>query len=207
MLKTYIEINLANDFIRPSKSFGGASILFDWKPDRSLCLYVDYSRLNNIPIKNQYPLPLIVELLDRHGRAKRFTQLDLTNAYHRMKICEGDEEKTAFWTQYGHFKYHVMLFGLSNTPATFQRYVNKILAEKLDIFVIIYLDNILINIKNPGQPYVEAVYWVLDQLWKYFLFANLKKCWFHQDEVCFLGYVVSSKRMSMEAKQIEVVRK
>ena len=100
-----------------------------------------------------------------------------------------------------------MPFGLSNTPATFQGYVNKILAEKLDIFVIVYLDDILIYTKDPGQPHVEAVRWVLDQLRKYSLFANLKKCRFHQDEVRFLGYVVSSKGISMEAERIEVVRK
>ena len=124
-----------------------------------------------------------------------------------MRICEGDEWKTAFQTCYGHFEYQVMPFGLSNAPATFQRYVNKILAEKLDIFVIVYLDNILIYIKDPGQPYIEAVRWVLDQLRKYSLFANLKKCCFHQDKVCFLGYVVLSKGISMEVEQIKVVKK
>ena len=124
-----------------------------------------------------------------------------------MRICEGDEWKTAFRTRYGHFKYQVMPFGLSNAPATFQGYVNKILAEKLDIFVIVYLDDILIYTEDPGQPHVETVRWVLDQLRKYLLFANLKKCRFHQDEVRFLGYVVSSKGISMEAERIEVVRK
>ena len=124
-----------------------------------------------------------------------------------MRICEGDKWKTAFRTRYGHFEYQVILFGLSNALATFQRYVNKILAEKLDIFVIVYLDDILIYTEDPGQPHVEAVRWVLDQLRKYSLFANLKKCRFHQDEVRFLGYVVSSKGISMEVEQIKVVRK
>ena len=100
-----------------------------------------------------------------------------------------------------------MPFGLSNTSATFQEYVNKILAKKLDILVIVYLDDILIYTEDPSQPHVEAVRWVLDQLRKYSLFANLKKCRFHQDEVRFLGYVVSSKGISMEAERIEVVRK
>ena len=80
-----------------------------------------------------------------------------------MKICESNEWKTAFRTQYGHFEYQVMFFGLSNAPVTFQGYVNKIVAEKLDIFVVVYLDNILIYTKDLGQPYVEAVCWVLDQ--------------------------------------------
>ena len=99
-----------------------------------------------------------------------------------------------------------MPFGLSNAPATFQGYINKILAKKLDVFVIVYLDDILIYIEDPGQPHVNAIYWVLDQLRKYSLFANLKKCRFHQDEIRFLGYVVSSKDISMEAERIEVIK-
>ena len=99
-----------------------------------------------------------------------------------------------------------MSFGLSNDPVTFQGYLNKILAKKLDIFVVVYLNNILIYTKDPGQPYVEAVHWVLNQLWKHSLFANLKKCCFHQDEVCFLGYVISLKGINMEAERIEVVK-
>ena len=79
-----------------------------------------------------------------------------------MRICKGDECKTAFRTQYSHFKYQIMPFGLSNALATFQEYVNKILVKKLDIFVIIYSDDILIYTKNPGQAHVEAVGWVLD---------------------------------------------
>ena len=157
ILKIYIKINLANGFIRPSKSPARAPILFDRKLDKSFYLCVDYWGLNNITIKNQYLLPLIGELLDRLGQAKQFTQLDLINAYHQMKIHEGDKWKTAFRTQYDHFKYQVILFGLSNALATFQGYVNKILAEKLNIFVIVYLDDILIYIKDPGQPHIEAV--------------------------------------------------
>ena len=205
-LKTYIETNLANGFIRPSKSPAGAPILFDRKPDGSLRLCVDYRGLNNLTIKNRYPLPLIGESLDRLGRAKRFTQLDLTSAYHRMRIKEGDEWKTAFRTRYGHFEYQVMPFGLSNAPASFQGYVNKILAEKLDIFVIVYLDDILIYTKDTGQGHVDAVRWVLEILRKYGLFANLKKCRFHQDEVRFLGYVVSAQGIQMEEERIEAVK-
>ena len=69
-----------------------------------------------------------------------------------------------------------MPFGFSNAPTNFQEYMNKILAKKLDIFVIVYLDNILIYSKDPSQLYVEALRWFLSQLRKYTLFANLKKC-------------------------------
>ena len=80
------------------------------------------------------------------------------------------------------------------------------MAEKLDIFVIVYLDDILIYTKDPGQPHIDVVRWVLDPLRKYSLFANLKKCHSHQNEVCFLENIVSSKSISMEAKKIEVVK-
>ncbi len=99
-----------------------------------------------------------------------------------------------------------MPFGLSNAPASFQDYINKILAEKLDIFVVVYLDDILIYAKDLGQPHVKAVRWVLEQLWKYGLYANLKKCWFHEDEVQFLGFVVLAQGIRMEEKRIEAVR-
>ncbi len=90
-LKAYIENNLANGFIWASKSPAGAPILFDKKLDSSLRLCVDYRGLNNLTIKNWYPLPLVGESLDRLGWAQRFIQLDLTNAYHRIRIREGDE--------------------------------------------------------------------------------------------------------------------
>ncbi len=84
-----------------------------------------------------------------------------------------------------------MPFGLTNAPATFQSYINKILAEKLNVFVIVYLNDIFIYTENKGKEHVQAVQWVLDQLWKHLLYTNLKKCRFHQDEVKFLGYIVS----------------
>ncbi len=74
-----------------------------------------------------------------------------------MRIREGDEWKTAFRTCYGHFEYQVMPFGLTNAPATFQGYINKILAEKLDVFVIVYLDDILNYTESEGEEHVQAV--------------------------------------------------
>ena len=99
-----------------------------------------------------------------------------------------------------------MPFRLSNAPASFQGYINKILAKKVDVFIIIYLDDILIYTKNEDQGHMEAVQWVLDLLRKNGLFANLKKCRFYQNEICFLGYVVSAQRVQIEDERIEAVR-
>ena len=98
ILKAYIEINLANGFIRSSKFPTDTLILFDRKSNGSLRLYVNYQGLNNLTIKNRYLLSLIGKSLDRLRRAKRFTQLDLTSAYHQMRIREGDKKKTVFRT-------------------------------------------------------------------------------------------------------------
>ena len=123
-----------------------------------------------------------------------------------MRIRKGDKWKTAFRTRYNYFKYQVISFGLSNTSASFQGYVNKILAEKLDVFVIVYLDNILIYTKDFGQNHVEAIWWVLGEPQKQGLFANLKKCRFHQEKVRFLGYIVSSQGIRMEEERIDAVK-
>ena len=117
--KTYIKIYLANSFIWSLKSPANAPILFVCKLNNSFRFYIDYRGLKNLTIKNRYPLLLIDKSLDWLERAKRFTQLDFTSVYHRMRIKKSDEWKTAFRTRYGHFKYQVMPFGLFNAPASF----------------------------------------------------------------------------------------
>lgn len=123
-----------------------------------------------------------------------------------MRIREGDEWMTVFRNRYGRFKYQVMPYGLTNAPAMFHDYTNKILVETLDVFVIVYLDEILIYTKSEGEGYVEAIQWVLDQLQKYLLYANLKKYWLHQDEMRFLGYIVSHQSIRIEEEQIKAIR-
>ena len=99
-----------------------------------------------------------------------------------------------------------MSFGLTNTLASFQKYINKILTKKLNIFVIVYLDDILIYTDDDGDGHVSAVWWVLKQLRKFSLFANLKRCRFYQEEIWFLGYVVSLKDIRIEDERIKAVK-
>ncbi len=94
--------------------------------------------------KDCYPLPLITDLLNAPGPARIYTKIDLKHAYHLVCIVEGDEPKTAFRTCYGSFEWRVMPFGLSNAPAAFQRFINDVLGDLLDVCTIGYLDNILI---------------------------------------------------------------
>jgi len=113
-----LDKNLKKGFIRESKSLAGYPILFIKKKDGLLRLYVDYRKLNDVIIKNRYPLPNISELQDRLAKAKIFTKLDLRGAYNLIRIKEGDEWKIVFRTRYRYYEYLVMPFGLTNVLVT-----------------------------------------------------------------------------------------
>ncbi|RDB30976.1 hypothetical protein Hypma_000173 [Hypsizygus marmoreus] len=129
-------------------SAAGAPVLFAKKKDGSLHLCVDYHSLNRITKKNRYPLPLIGDLVDRLQKAKVYSKIDLRAGYNNIRIAPGHEWKTAFRTRYGLFKYLVMPFRMTNSPATFQYFMNDIFHDMNDVFVVIYLDDILIFSDN-----------------------------------------------------------
>ena len=122
----------------------GAPVLFVKKKDGSLRLCVDFRSLNKITKKNRYPLPLISDLLDSPHKARIYTKIDLQHAYHLVCIAEEDEWKTAFRTHYGAFEWSVMPFRLTNAPAAFQRFMNDVFSDLLDVCIVVYLDDILI---------------------------------------------------------------
>ena len=143
-LREFIDEHLKIGFICPSGLSHGAPVIFVRKKDGSLHLCVDFRGLNKITKKDRYPLPLISDLLDAPKKAQVYTKIDLRHAYHLVQIAEGDEWKTAFRTHYGSFEWLCMPFGLTNSPAAFQRFMNDIFGDLLDNCVIVYLDNILI---------------------------------------------------------------
>ena len=138
-------------FIRPTSSPHGAPVLFVKKKDGSLRLCVDFCGLNCISKKDRYPLLLISNLLDLPRKARVYSKIDLCHAYHLVCIADGDEWKTAFRTCYGSFEWSVMPFGLTNAPAAFQRFMNDIFSNLLDVCVMIYLDDILIYSNNMSE--------------------------------------------------------
>lgn len=150
-LRKFLDENLNSGLIRPSSSKHAAPVLFVKKKSGDLRLCVDFRGLNKITKKDRYPLPLISDLLDSPAKANIYTKIDLRGAYHLVRIAEGDEWKTAFRTRYGSFEWMVMPEGLTNAPAAFQRFVNSIFADMLDVCVIVYLDDILIYSDNPEQ--------------------------------------------------------
>src|SRR5258707_81667 len=144
VLREFLEENIRNGFIRPSKSPWGSPVLFIKKKDGSLRLCVDFHALNRVTEKDRYPLPLIADLLNSPGPARIYSKINLKHAYHLLWIAEGDKPKTTFRTCYGSYECRVMPFGLTNAPAAFQRFINEVLGNLLDVCTVGYIDDILI---------------------------------------------------------------
>jgi hypothetical protein len=138
-------------YIRPSSLPWGASVLFVQKKDGSQRMCVIYISLNDVTIKNKYPLHRIEDLFDQMRGARVFSKIDLRSGYHRMKIRSSDIPKTAFSTRYGLYEFTVKSFGLTKAPAYFMDLMNKVFMEYLDRFVMVFIDDILIYSKNDSD--------------------------------------------------------
>ena len=181
-LKEFINDHLTTGIICPSQSPIGSPVLFVKKKDHSLHMVMDYRRLNSATWKDRYPLPRINDLLERLGKASVFTKINLCNAYHLLRIRDGDEWKTAFRTCYGSFEFLVMPFGLTNAPSSFQRFMNTIFGDLLDMTLVIYLDDLLI-FSASRMEHRDHVREVLHRLQKHGLYAKPEKCEWEQDTV------------------------
>ena len=204
-LKKQLDELLAAGFIQPSKSPFGAPILFVKKKDGTTRMCVDYRALNEITIKNSYPLPRIDELFDRLQGAKFFSKIDLRSGYHQIRIDPDDVPKTAFRTRYGHFEFKVLPFGLTNAPATFMHLMHQSFRPLLDSSVLVFLDDILIYSKTLAD-HKRHVRQVLDILRREKLYAKASKCDFFKDEVEFLGHIVGAQGVRMMEDKVKAVQ-
>jgi hypothetical protein len=205
VLKEYLENEEKVGKIRKSYSPAGAPVMFVEKADGSLRLVVDYHHLNNITIKDRHPLPLQEDLIEKFKHAMVFTKLDLCSGYNNIWIQAGDEWKTMFRMKFGHYKYIVMPYGLTNAPAVSQRLMNNIFHDFLDIYVIMYLDNILIHSESK-EEHVGHVKEVLKQLQQTQLYCNPKKVDFFIDRVTYIGLVITPPEgISMEKDKVQAV--
>ncbi|KAF7647357.1 hypothetical protein LDENG_00173640 [Lucifuga dentata] len=200
----YINDSLTAGIIRPSSSPAGEGFFFVERKDKSLHPCIDYRGLNNIMVKNRYPLLLMSSAFELLQDAKFFTKLDLSNAYHLVRIREGDEWKTAFNTPSGHYEYLVMPFGLTNAPAVFQSLVNDILRDFINKHVFVYLDDILI-FSSSLTEHRHHVRQVLQRLLENQLFVKAEKCEFHKSTVSFLGFIISEGNVRMDPEKVRAV--
>jgi hypothetical protein len=182
-LKEQIRELQQKGYIRPSSSPWGSLVLFV-KKDGSMRMCVDYRSLNEVTIKNKYPLPRIDYLFDQHKGAKYFSKIDLRSGYHQLKIKDTDVPKTTFVSRYGQYEFTVMSFGLTNAPAYFMNLMNKVFMEELDKFVVVFIDDILIYF-NSAEEHGQHLRVVLKRLRMHKLYAKFSKCDFWLKKVAF----------------------
>jgi hypothetical protein len=150
-LRDWLDENLRKGFIRPSSSPITSPVLFIKKPGGGLRLYMDYRALNEVSVKDRYPLPLIKETLNNLEGMKYFIKINIISAFNNVRMKEGHEKLTAFLTRFGLFESLVIPFGLTGAPTTFQRFINDSLRDYLDQFCSAYLDDILIYSKTEEE--------------------------------------------------------
>ena len=112
---------------------------------------IDYRSLNEVTIKNKYPLPRIDDLFNQLKGAKYFSKIDLRSGYYQLKIQLSDIPKIAFVTRYGQYEFTVMPFGLTNAPAYFMNLMNIVFMEELDKFIVVFIDDILIYSRSAEE--------------------------------------------------------
>jgi hypothetical protein len=163
---------------------------------------VDYRPLNEVTIKNKYPIPRIDILFDQLTRAQVFSKIDLRSSYHQIRIRPEDIPKTTFTTRYGLFEYLVMSFGLTKAPAHFTCLMNSVFMPELDKFVAVFIDDILIYSKNE-EEHAKHLRIVLTRLREHQLYAKFSKCTFWLEEIQFLGHVLSANGIAVDPSRVK----
>lgn len=203
-VREIIQELLENDIIRPSESPYASPILLVRKKDGPYRMCVDYRELNAHTVKDRYPLPLIDMQIDRLGKAKYYTSLDMASGFHQIPVHPDSVEKTGFVTPDGHYDYLRMPFGLANAPAVFQRAVFNALGPLKDTIALVYLDDILIPSKTVEEG-IESLKKVLVALKTAGFSLNIAKCKFLQTTIEYLGREISIEGVRPDPRKIQAL--
>jgi hypothetical protein len=204
VLRVYITENERKGFIHLSLLPAAAPIFYvkvAGKADRPC---VDYWLLNDMTVQDSYPLPVIGHLLNSFHGCKFLSKVDLKAAFNLLRVTPGHKWKTAFRTPWGLYKYLVMPFGLANAPATFQRFIQHVLHEYLDVCCFVYIDDILI-FSRTAEQHVADIENILYKLREYSLKASLTKCEFFSSQVTFLGFDITQYGLKMNIKKLDTI--
>jgi hypothetical protein len=200
-LKKQIDELLEKGYIRPSTLPWAAPVLFLEKKDGTKRMCIDYGAMNEVTIKNKYPLPRIEDLFDQLRGAEVFSKIDQRPWYHQLIIWPSDIPKTTFITKYGLYEYTVMSFGLTNAPYFFMYLMNSVFIDYLDKFVVVFINDILIYSQNE-EEHEEHLTMVLQWLREHQLYAKLSKYEFWISEVLFLGHIINQDELAVDPKKV-----
>jgi len=201
-VQEFVKDQLRKGYIRLSKSPQMSPVFFVPKKDRKKRMVQDYWYLNSWTVKNNYPLPLILDLIDSIGKKKVFTKMDLQWGYNNVRIKEGDEWKAAFSTPEGLFEPTVTFFGLTNSPATFQVMMNDLLRDLVvEEKIAVFINDVMVATETE-ERHDEIVEEVLRRLEENDLFVKLEKCVWKVREVGFLGVMIGEDGVRMEKEKV-----
>jgi hypothetical protein len=205
ILKIYIDEYMKKNFIIEFVSFAKIFILFVKKTNDKLHLCVNYKELNEIIIKNRYSLFFINENLNKLSETKIFIKLNVKNVFHRIKIRKENEWKTTFKCRFDYFQYKMIFFKLANSSITFQIYINKTMHSYLDLFVLMYINDLLMFF-SLIKKHIKHVKLMLQRLKEFNLYFKFSKCSFHVFHVNFFDFRMNLDEITMQTSKIIVVK-
>ena len=204
-MREFIKEQLRKGYIWLSKSPQMMPVFFVGKKDEKKRIVQNYRYLNEWTIKNNYPLLLISDILENIGTKKVFTKMDLRWGYNNMRIKEGDEWKAVFTSQEGSFEPMVMFFGLTNSLATFQAMINKLLRDLINTGkVVAFIDDVIVGMETE-EGHDKIVEEVIRRLEENNLYVKLEKCKWKVWEMGFLGVVIGPEGIKMEKEKVKGV--
>jgi len=204
-VREFVKEQLRKGYIRLSKSPQMAPVFFVGKKDGKKRMVQDYRYLNEWTIKNNYPLPLISDVLENIGTKKLFMKMDLRWGYNNVRIKDGDEWKVAFTMLEGSFEPTVMFFGLTNSPATFQAMMNELLRDLINMGkVAVFIDDVIVGTEKE-EGHDELVAEVIKRLEENDLYVKPEKCKWKVKEVEFLGVVIGPEGIKMKEGKVKGV--
>jgi len=205
-LKVHLQQLLDQQVIRKSHSPWCSNIVMARKKDNSLRLCIDFRQLNNRTIKDAYALPRFEETLDHLSGSKYFSVLDMRSGYHQVELAEEHKARTAFSVgSLGMYEYNRMPFGLSNSPATYQRLMEECFASLINKECVIFLDDILI-FSDTFDEHLYRLEHVFQKVTESGMKLSPKKCHFCQPKVKYLGHIISSKGIETDPEKIDKVK-